>query len=110
MPTPTKSLMLLCAVVSMGAVAAETVDVPAPAAPAVAEPDDQPTMRPPVGLPTLQMSPDFSAPGLAFGGYFPTQQLESQAIRIQPFTIRAAVNAGLGYDDNVTLSASNKVS
>ena len=105
-----KCLMLLCLVLSTRAIAAEIADAPSPAAALPPELDEQPAVRAPEGLPALQMSPDFVSPGLAFGGYFPTQQLDSRAVRVEPFTIRAAVNAGLGYDDNVTLTRNNKVS
>lgn len=73
------------------------------------EPSDS-EARSPEGLPTLQVTPDFITPGLAFGGYFPLPQMESGVLRVEPFTVRAAMNAGVGYDDNVTLSNTNKVS
>lgn len=65
---------------------------------------------PPAGVPSLQMSSDFAAPGLAIGGYRPTGQVSSTGIRVAPFTIRAGVHAGIGYDDNITLSRTNKKS
>jgi hypothetical protein len=85
-----------------------------PATPAAApEPDDRdiPDMRrAPEGAPALEMSADFTSPAMTFGGYFPVPQMESGAIRVEPFTVRAAINAGLGYDDNVTLARSNQIS
>jgi hypothetical protein len=85
-----------------------------PAPPAqMQEPDDRETpefRRAPEGAPALQMSPDFASPAMSFGGYFPVPQMESGTLRVEPFNIRAAVNAGLAYDDNVTLSRSNKIS
>lgn len=102
---------VLCCLWSAAALAGEGMEAAEPPPPETPPEPVEVEVRPaPEGLPSLQMSPDFTAPGLAFGGYFPVPQMESGAIRIEPFTIRAAVNAGLGYDDNVTLSSTNKIS
>lgn len=81
-----------------------------PAEPRTLEPEEPTVRGAPEGTPSLQISPDFVTPGLAFGGYFPVPELESGAIKVGPVTVRAAAHAGMGYDDNVTLSATNKVS
>lgn len=102
----------LCLVCGTG-VAGEAPD--AAPAPSTAAPEPDEREAPDVrgireGAPVLEMSPDFTSPAMAFGGYFPVPQMESGAIRVEPFTIRAAVNTGLGYDDNVTLTRSNQIS
>lgn len=85
---------------------AETVDAVDPTGretPAVTQP-------PPPGVPALQMSPDFSAPGMSFGTYQPMGQVQSRGVRVEPFTVRAALQTGLGYDDNVALTQVNRTS
>ena len=80
----------------------------APAPPIAEEPGVVP--RPtPEGVPALQMSTDYARPGLGFGTYAPIAQAESRGFRIEPFTVRAAVQTAVGYDDNVSLSGTNKV-
>jgi hypothetical protein len=64
----------------------------------------------PEGVPSLQMSSEFGHPALGFGSYAPIGQVTSRAIRIAPFVVRAGVQTGAGYDDNVGLSRTNKVS
>jgi hypothetical protein len=78
-------------------------EVPATEAPSV-------VARPlPEGVPSLQMSTSYAHPALGFGTYMPMGQTEARAIRVEPFTVRAAVQTGIGYDDNVALSSTNKV-
>lgn len=64
----------------------------------------------PEGVPSLQMSTDFAQPGLGFGTYAPIGQVQSRGVRVAPFTIRAGVQTGVGFDDNVGLSETNKTS
>jgi hypothetical protein len=109
-----RSIGLSCLYLVCGtALAGEAADS-APVSPAAVPEPDEPQMPEvrtlPEAAPALQMAPDFTSPALAFGGYFPMPQMESGTMRVEPFNIRAAVNAGLGYDDNVTLSRSNQIS
>ena len=62
----------------------------------------------PEGVPSLQMSTDYAHPALGFGTYLPMGQVEARAIRVAPFTILAAVQTGVGYDDNVALRRGNE--
>jgi len=64
------------------------------------------------GRPPLQLGTDLAlqSPIAGITNYRPVGEVESRGIRIAPFAIRAAVIAGMGYDDNVTLSENNKVS
>lgn len=64
----------------------------------------------PEGVPSLQMSTDFVSPALAIGVYRPVGQVASRGIRVEPFTLRAWMQTGIGYDDNVALSNTNKIS
>ncbi len=122
---PRATVLIFCGVATSSCFAGEGTETiesgpAAPAGPAApigptgpTVPDEPPTgdVRPaPEGVPSLQMSPNFISPALAFGGYFPTPQMESGAIRVEPFTIRATVNTGIGYDDNVALTTTNKIS
>ena len=127
------ALLVLSTVTGGAAFAAEAMETPdateaapgTPAAPGPVEPRGpegqpaQPAQTPPEreepveravlpDTPSLQMSPDFTSPALAFGGFFPTSQISGGAIRIEPFNIRASANAGLGFTDNVALSNVNK--
>jgi len=56
------------------------------------------------------MSTDYGSPILALGSYRPVGQVESGGVRLGPFAVRAAVHTGIGYNDNVTLSSTNKQS
>jgi polysaccharide biosynthesis protein VpsM len=56
------------------------------------------------------MSSDYGSPSSAIGGYRPPGDMVSSGVRVEPFTIRAGAHAGLGYDDNVRLSQTNRVS
>lgn len=61
--------------------------------------------------PALTMSSDLRSSPAAIGGYRPIEQIdEPGAIKAEPFTIRAKVNAAIGHDDNVALSKTNKIS
>ena len=62
----------------------------------------------PEGVPSLQMSTDYGNPALGFGTYAPIGQVESRGVRVEPFTIRAGIQAGIGYNDNVALASTNK--
>jgi hypothetical protein len=64
----------------------------------------------PEGVPALQMSTEYAHPALGFGTYAPIGQVTARAIRVAPFTVRAGVQTGAGFDDNVGLTRSNKVS
>src|SRR5215213_4889563 len=119
--SPRATVLVFCAVATSSCFAGEgteaiesTATGPAapmgPTGPTVPEPATVDIRPAPEGVPSLQMSPSFISPALAFGGYFPTPQMESGAIRVEPFTIRATVNTGIGYDDNVALTATNKIS
>jgi hypothetical protein len=55
------------------------------------------------------MSNDFVAPQLAFGDYRPIGEVDSRGVRVAPFTIRAAVQSAVGYNDNVPLSQTNRI-
>jgi hypothetical protein len=109
-----KLAALSCVCLTAGNAAAADAPAAESAPPAtVQEPEEReaPEVRvAPQGAPALQMSPDFASPAMSFGGYFPVPQMESGTMRVEPFNIRAAVNAGLAYDDNVTLARSNKIS
>jgi hypothetical protein len=63
----------------------------------------------PTGAPSLQMSIDSAYPALNFGTYQPIGQVEARGVRVAPFTVRTAVQTGMGYDDNVALRQSNKI-
>jgi len=58
----------------------------------------------------LQLSTDFGSPALGLGTYRPFGQVESRGVRVAPFTIRAGAHAGIGYNDNVALTQTNKIS
>ena len=58
--------------------------------------------------PALQMSTDYAHPALGFSAYMPIGQVQGRAIRVEPFTVRAGVQTGIGYDDNVALSSTNR--
>jgi polysaccharide biosynthesis protein VpsM len=62
------------------------------------------------GIPALQLSTDLGAPALGLGTYRPVGQAESRGVHVAPFTIRASMQAGVGYNDNVTLQPTNKIS
>ena len=62
------------------------------------------------GIPSLQLSTDLGAPALGLGTYRPVGQAESRGVHVAPFTIRASMQAGIGYNDNVALQQSNKIS
>ena len=81
------------------------------AAPAQAVPDRSVEVPLPArtGAPSLQMSTDSAYPALNFGTYQPMGQVEARGIRVAPFTVRAAVQTAMGYDDNVALRSSNKI-
>jgi polysaccharide biosynthesis protein VpsM len=84
--------------------AGETTEPPEPARPAeFARPLRE-------GIPSLQLSTDLGAPALGLGTYRPVGQAESHGVHLGPFTARAAMQAGVGYDDNVALQRSNKIS
>jgi len=55
------------------------------------------------------MSTDYAHPALGFGTYAPISQVDARGIRVEPFTVIAGIQAGVGYDDNVALSSANKV-
>jgi hypothetical protein len=100
-------MFALSGLVSHGALAGEAMDSPETrAAP------EESTGRPvqPEGIPTLQISNDFVSPQLAFGDYRPVGQVESHGVRVAPFTLRAAVQSAVGYNDNVALSQNNRIS
>lgn len=103
---PAASLCVLTLWTSL-CIAAETTDVetsPGPEEPGVIS-------RPlPEGVPSLQMSTDYARPALGFGTYAPVSQVEARAFRVEPFTIRAGLQTGIGYDDNVALTRTNKIS
>lgn len=108
-------LVLLCALWSGAGIAAEEAAAPTPAPAETLEtvPEETSTVLPapvPEGVPSLQMSTDYGSPILALGGYRPMGEIQGGAIRIEPFTIRGGVQAGIGYNDNVTLSNTNKQS
>lgn len=63
----------------------------------------------PEGVPALQMSTDYAHPALGFGTYAPVSQVAARGVRVEPFTILAGIQAGMGYDDNVALSSTRKV-
>jgi hypothetical protein len=109
-----KLAALSCVCLTGGsALAADAPEVDSAPPRQVQEPEEREApqvRRAPEGAPALQMSPDFASPAMSFGGYFPVPQMESGTMRVEPFNIRAAVNAGLAYDDNVTLTRSNKIS
>ena len=100
--------VLLCVLTAAPAIAGEAPDT-APAAPVDEAPGVFPA-APPMGVPSLQMSTDYASPALAIGSYRPSGELMSGGVRVAPFTVRAGVHTGLGYDDNVTLSSVNKTS
>jgi hypothetical protein len=83
--------------------AAEEAPAEVPAAPAEEDSGVLPP-RLPEGTPSLQMSTDYSDPALGFGTYVPGAQMQGRGVRVEPFTIRAALQTGLGYNDNVLLS------
>jgi len=106
--------LFLCALWASAGFAAEDAGTPAPAADAT-EPlsEGTSTVVPaplPEGVPSLQMSTDYGSPVTALGGYRPMSELQGGAIRVEPFTVRAAVQAGVGYNDNVNLSSTNQTS
>jgi hypothetical protein len=76
--------------------------------PAVEEPGVVARPRP-EGVPALQMSTDYAYPALGFGTYAPISQVEARGFRVEPFTVLAGIQAGIGYDDNVALSSTSKV-
>lgn len=82
------------------------------AAEIVTTPDERGmTPRPlPEGAPPLRMTTDYAHPALGFGTFTPSEPMDTRGVRVEPFTVRATVAAGIGYDDNVGLSETNKVS
>ncbi|HYC48844.1 MAG TPA: outer membrane beta-barrel protein [Burkholderiales bacterium] len=99
----TCAALAVFAACSTAAIGAETAEVP----PGRLE-DERP--RPlPEGAPPLALSTDFGHPALGLATYVPAGHVFARGIRVEPFTIRAAVQAGMGYNDNVTLSNANKV-
>jgi hypothetical protein len=104
-------LLLLCGLWSGAAIAAEEAAAPVP--PVEAMPEETSTVLPepvPEGVPSLQMSTDYGSPIVALGGYRPMGEMQGRAIRIEPFTIRAGIQTGVGYNDNVRLSSADKSS
>jgi hypothetical protein len=97
-------LAFAAALASTGCWAAEAGD----AVPAAEERAIAPAVMP-ESAPSLQMSTDYAHPALGFGTYMPMGQVESHAIRFEPVNVRAAVQAGMGYDNNVALSSTNKI-
>lgn len=90
--------------------------VPAQAAEEAA-PTEMPRAAPPEkgfdagGRPALQMGADFGlgTPTPAITSFRPIGEVESRGIRFAPFTVRGAVIAGIGYDDNIALASTNKI-
>jgi polysaccharide biosynthesis protein VpsM len=62
------------------------------------------------GLPSLQLSTDFGSPALGLGTYRPLGQVESRGVRVGPATVRVGAHTGFGYNDNVALTQTNKIS
>lgn len=62
------------------------------------------------GAPSLRITTDFMYPASGFGSYAPSGEVESHAVKVGPFMVRGAVHTGAGYNNNVALSDSNKVS
>jgi hypothetical protein len=93
---------------SSGALSGEPVEPAQTSAP----PETESTIRPPQpeGVPSLQISNDFVSPQLAFGDYRPIGEVQSRGIRVAPFTIRAAAQTALGFNDNVALSQNSRIS
>lgn len=99
---------LLAATFALGALQVSAAEVRHEA---VSEPIEEPPAFPatvPEGVPSLQMSLDFASPALAIGVYRPVGEVPSRGVRITPFTFRAWMLAGIGHDDNVRLSTTNK--
>ena len=104
--------VLLCFLWAGAGLAAEDAASPPSAADAAEPPPEgTSTIAPaalPAGVPSLQMSTDYGSPFTALGGYRPMGEPQGGAIRVEPFTVRAAVQAGIGYNDNVRLSGADK--
>lgn len=87
-PFPLLWLLLLGGLLAMSPVAAQSPDDDVPPPPAPAGPN----------------------PPTAIGGYVPTLQPDLRSRRFGPFTLTPSLVAAAGYDDNVNLRSSNRVS
>src|SRR5215210_297344 len=88
-----------CALCAGSAWAADSVVIDAVETP-VTEQRESSGTRLPAGVPSLQMSTDYTSPALAIGSYRPAGAFESQGMKVGPVTVRGGIQTALGYNDN----------